>query len=213
MNPFPPCRSVARFVGAPGTVAGVAESREAAPCPALLWPRTSKVYEVPLLSPLTVVSRALPPPGTAVQPEPAPRMSWRSTEAPRPSAAPQERATCTLPRTASKPGGALGVFDGTVPVDRTARGTHWRRSPRAAHLDPALTGQVDIAPLLVLEPHLEHDPGPLDSKQTGIESLEVVHGRPSPMGWQGTARLGPHDATTSWGSPTLNAHEPSSSVP
>ena len=66
---------MARFVGAPGKVAGVAEALEAAPLPAPLWARTSKAYDVPLVNPVTVVSRALPAPGTAVQPAPARRMS------------------------------------------------------------------------------------------------------------------------------------------
>ena len=51
----------------------------------------------------------------------------------------------------------------------------------AAHLDPTLMVHVDVDPRLVLEPHLEHGPGALDSKQTGIELLEILHGGPSPM--------------------------------
>ena len=57
------------------------------------------------------------------------------------------------------------VVDGTLGV-----------TARAAHPDRALM----VDPFLVLEPHLEHDAGALDSQQTSIGLLEVVHGRPSP---------------------------------
>ena len=48
-------------------------------------------------------------------------------------------------------------------------------APRAAQLDPALMIHVDVDSLLVRKPHLDDDPGPLDSQQTGIELLEVFH--------------------------------------
>ena len=60
-------------------------------------------------------------------------------------------------------------------------------APRAAQLDPAFMIHVDVDPLLFLKPHLDHDPGTLDSQQTGIELLEVFHDGTPDEGGTGTA--------------------------
>jgi len=56
-------------VGAPGTLAGVTalDGADAVPVPAALVAATEKVYEVPLVSPVTE-AMLLPPPALAVNP-------------------------------------------------------------------------------------------------------------------------------------------------